>query len=52
MTLEKKMELIKKLKHMVAFQKDCLDEGNWEDYDKIENEIKRLEEAIIYFEEK
>lgn len=48
MTYSEKIELVKKLENMVAFQKDCLASGNWDDYDKIESEIKKLEEKIVY----
>lgn len=41
-----KLEAVKKLECLVAFQKDCLSSGNWEDYDRLENEIKKLEEEI------
>lgn len=50
MTVQQKIELVKKLKYLAAFQKDCLDAGNWEDYDRSENEIKKLEEALIWTE--
>ena len=50
MTFSKKLELVKKLESMVAFQKDCLDSGSWDDYDKAESEIKKLEDKIVYSE--
>ena len=46
MTFSEKFELIKKLETLVAFQEDCLNSGNWDEFDRIENEIKRLEEKI------
>ncbi|MDR3559223.1 MAG: hypothetical protein P4L62_04715 [Candidatus Pacebacteria bacterium] len=48
MTVQQKIELVKKLKYYAAFQKDCLNAGDWDDYDKLENEIKKLEETIVY----
>ena len=42
-----KMDLIKKLENLVAFQKDCLISGDWEDYDKAVEEVKRLEKEIV-----
>lgn len=41
------LRLIKKLENMVAFQKDCLNAGNWDDYDKVIDEIHNLENKII-----
>lgn len=49
MPMESKIELIKKLENMVSFQKDCLDSGDWNDFDKIENEIEELESKIVNF---
>lgn len=48
MTQEKKLELIKKLEALATFQKTCLDSGNWGDYDHAENQIKKLEDEIVY----
>ncbi len=48
MDKEKKLELVKKLESLVAFQKDCLNQDDWDNYDRLENEIKKLEEKIIY----
>lgn len=45
---EKKLELVKKLESLVAFQKDCLSQDDWDSYDRLENEIKKLEEEIVY----
>jgi len=42
-----KLELVKKLEYLIAFQTDCLSKGDWDSFDKAENEIKKLEEAII-----
>ena len=47
-----KLELIKELETMIAFQSACLNEANWEDFDKAENKIKTLEEAILKNTEK
>jgi hypothetical protein len=49
MTFTDKFELLKKLECLVAFQSSCLQEGNWEDFDRVQNEIKRLEDKIVYF---
>ncbi|HRY82426.1 MAG TPA: hypothetical protein P5232_01820 [Candidatus Moranbacteria bacterium] len=46
MTLSQKMQLLKKLETLVVLQENCLDEGNWECYDKVEVEIKKLEKEI------
>lgn len=50
MTVQQKIELVKKLKYLAAFQKDCLDSGNWEDYDRLEGEIKKVEDKLVYAE--
>lgn len=42
-----KFELIKKLEYLVAFQTNCLQSGNWETFDKVENEIKKLERELL-----
>ena len=42
-----KFELIKKLEYLVAFQAQCLKEGNWEIFDKVENEIEELEKELL-----
>ncbi len=47
-----KLEMIKQLEYLIAFQTRCLNEGNWSDFDKVENEIKKLEEKILYFNER
>lgn len=44
-----KLELLRKLEHLITFQKDCLDRGDWDTFDKVENEIKRIEESILKF---
>lgn len=38
-----KLERIKKLETLVALQKDCLDMGDWDNFDEIEGEVKKLE---------
>jgi len=43
----KKLELLKQLEYMIAFQSDCLAKGDWDSFDRTENQIKRLEEAIL-----
>ena len=47
MTTEQKMNEIKRLETLVAFQKDCLSGGDMDTFDRVENEIKKLEETII-----
>jgi hypothetical protein len=44
-----KFELIKKLEYLVAFQTNCLQKGDWEVFDKLENEIKKLEKELLIF---
>lgn len=46
-----KLELIKQLEYLIAFQTNCLSSGDWESFDKAENKIKRLEELIISSQE-
>jgi hypothetical protein len=52
MTQETARSIIKQLETMIIFQKECLDMGNWSDYDKAANKIKKLEEEIIYATDK
>jgi len=52
MTQEEKTTQLKKLEALVLFQKDCLNSEDWDDYDKAEGEIERLEKKIINVEEK
>lgn len=47
-----KFQKIKELEYLVAFQVDCLTRGDWESFDKAENQIKKLEETIIENSEK
>jgi len=42
-------EMLKKLEYLVAFQTNCLNEGNWETFDKIENEIEKIEKELLIF---
>jgi hypothetical protein len=48
----KKLELIKKLEFLIAFQTDCLASGDWDSFDRAQDTIKKLEEAILGCEEK
>lgn len=41
------METLKQLEYLIAFQADCLAKGDWDSFDKAENEIKKLEKAIL-----
>jgi hypothetical protein len=45
--MNNQFEAIKQLEYMIAFQNNCLRDGNWEDFDKAEGEVKKLEEKII-----
>lgn len=47
-----KFEMLKNLEHLIAFQSLCLTDGNWEDFDRTENEVKRLENEILQVIEK
>ena len=40
-------EIIKQLEYLIAFQNNCLNKGDWENFDKSENAIKKLEEALV-----
>jgi hypothetical protein len=40
-------EIIKKLEYLITFQNECLHKGDFENFDKTENEIKKLEESLI-----
>jgi hypothetical protein len=42
-----KFELLKKLESLIAFQSGCLQEGDWEDFDKAENTVRELEKKIL-----
>lgn len=42
-----KLRVIKQLEYLIAFQVDCFARGDWEGFDKAENEIKKLEEKIL-----
>lgn len=46
-----KLELIKQLEYLIAFQSDCLAKGNWEEFDKAENNISKLENKILSLKE-
>ena len=43
-----KFEMIKKLEYLVAFQSDCLKQGSWDEFDKVEDSIKKLEKTILH----
>jgi hypothetical protein len=47
-----RLNLLKQLEYLIAFQSDCLAKGDWESFDKTENEIKKLEKAILKEQEK
>lgn len=46
-----KLEIIKQLEYLIAFQADCLSNGDWESFDKAEDEIKKLENSIVTWQE-
>ncbi len=46
-----KLEIIKQLEYLTAFQAGCLSSGDWESFDKTEDEIKKLEKMIISWQE-
>jgi len=46
-----KLEIIKQLEYLIAFQADCLSKGDWESFDNTEDEIKRLEKSIVTWQE-
>jgi hypothetical protein len=46
-----KFELLKQLEYLIAFQTNCLNSGDWEDFDRTENEVRRLEEKILNWKE-
>ena len=47
-----KLELIKQLEFLIAFQTDCLASGDWDSFDKAQDTIKKLEAAILGSEER
>jgi hypothetical protein len=42
-----KLEMIKKLEYLIAFQSSCLEKGDWDNFDRIEDSIKNLEKNIL-----
>lgn len=42
-----KLEMIKELETMVALQADCLQKGDWDTFDKVEDTVKKLERLIL-----
>jgi hypothetical protein len=46
-----KLELIKQLEYLIAFQASCLANGDWESFDKAENNIQKIEEKILVCKE-
>jgi len=42
-----KLQKIKELEYLIAFQADCLAKGDWDSFDRAENQIKKLEEVIV-----
>lgn len=46
-----KLELLKQLEYLIAFQANCLACGDWDSFDKTEGEIRKLEDKIIHWDE-
>lgn len=44
--------MVKKLEYLIAFQDDCLQNGDWKEFDHLEDSIKKLETSILKLEEK
>lgn len=42
-----KLEMLKQLEYLVAFQTNCLEKGDWHDFDLLQNSISKLEENIL-----
>jgi hypothetical protein len=42
-----KFEMLKQLEYLIAFQVNCLNEGNWDDFDRTQDRIKSLEDQIL-----
>jgi len=43
-----KFEMLKKLEYLVAFQTNCLEKGDWDDFDRLQDSIKKLEANILH----
>ncbi|MDO8529197.1 MAG: hypothetical protein Q7S18_00840 [bacterium] len=46
-----KFKIIKQLEYLIAFQNECLNGGDWDNFDKSEMAIKKIEEALINTQE-
>ncbi|EKD58393.1 MAG: hypothetical protein ACD_56C00141G0023 [uncultured bacterium] len=42
--------MIKQLEYLVAFQANCLEKGDWDNFDRIQNSIQKLEKGIMHFQ--
>lgn len=42
-----KFEMVKELEYLIAFQSTCLQKGDWEAFDHLEDSIKKLESNIL-----
>ncbi len=40
-------EIIKKLEYLITFQNECLHKRDFKNFDKTENEIKKIEKTLI-----
>ncbi len=45
-----KIEILKRLKYLIAFQANSFSSGNWKEADLAENEIEKLEGQILNFD--
>lgn len=45
-----KIEMLKRLKYLIAFQANSFSSGNWKEADLAENEIEKLEGQILNFD--
>ena len=43
---ENKAKLIQEFKYAAAFQEDCLSRGDWDDFDKLEEQMEKLAQKI------
>lgn len=44
-----KFEMIKQLEYLVAFQANCLEKGQWDEFDRLQGSIQKLEKNILHF---
>lgn len=46
-----KLDLLKKLEYLIAFQFERLESRDWDSFDRAEEEVKKIEENIIHSRE-